>query len=82
MRSETAAYLLNYRCKDIVLELPFLNLNGHLDPNHIAHHQGAPNIDDTVTTELGHLDHLETHLRQQLRDKLPNKLNLNASYLI
>lgn len=55
VRSETAAHLLNHRRKDVVLDLPFLDLNGHLDPNHVAHHQGAPNIDTTVTAELGHL---------------------------
>ena len=70
VRSETAAHLLNHRGQDVVLELPFLDLDGHLDADHVTDHQGAPDIDAAVAAELGHLDHLEAHLRQQLRDKL------------
>lgn len=70
MRSEVARHLLNHRGQDVVLELPLLDLNGHLDADHVTDHQGAPDIDAAAATELGHLNHLEPHLRQQLRDKL------------
>ena len=70
VRSEAAAHLLNHRGQDVVLELPLLDLDGHLDSDHVTNHQGAPDIDTAVAAELGHLDHFETHLGQQLRDEL------------
>lgn len=69
VRSEPATHLLNHRGQDVVLELPLLDLHGHFDADHVTDHQGAPDIDAAVAAELGHLDHLEAHLRQQLRDE-------------
>ena len=69
MRSEAAAHLLNHRGEDVVLELPLLDLHGHLDADHVTDHQGAPDIDAAVATEFGYLDHFEAHLCQQLRDE-------------
>jgi len=64
VRSEAATHLLNYRGQDVVLELPFLDLDGHLDADNVTNHQGTPDIDAAVAAELGHLNHLESHLRQ------------------
>ena len=36
--SEAAAHLLNHRGQDVVLELPLLGLDGHLDADHVTDH--------------------------------------------
>ena len=41
LRPQAATHLLHDRSPDVVLDLPFLDLDGHLDSDHIAHHQSA-----------------------------------------
>src|SRR5690606_10928465 len=61
---------------------PLLDLDGHLDADHVTDHQGAPDIDSAVAAEFGYLDHLEAHLRQQLRDELLELAGLHGQQTI
>lgn len=69
VRSEASPNLLNRGSLDIILRFLFLDLDGHLDADHVTYPKDASDINAAVAAKLGHLDLLEAHLRKQMRDE-------------